>query len=256
MSTDTPQAPPVLRGGRGERLDFAFTPGAGDGSAVVVLGHGVTSAHDRPYLVALAEALGAAGLSCLRFSFAGNGASEGAFVDATISSEVADLGCVLDALAGRRAAYVGHSMGAAVGLLRAVEDPRIAALVSLAGMVRVEAFFERHFGRLVCGRDFLLDRSDCPYDRALRDDALAQGDLVGTAARVRVPWLLVHGTADELVEADDTTAASAACPGHAETVLLAGADHRFSGRLDELCGTVVPWLVRALDVGGARRGGS
>ncbi len=252
MERTSPAPPTSLTGGRGERLDFVFSAGCEGGRTLVVLGHGLTSAHDRPYLTALSDALAAAGLASLRFSFAGNGASEGAFGDCTLSAEVSDLRCVLDALEGWRVAYVGHSMGAAAGLLCADGDPRVRALVSLAGMVRVRAFFQQHFASLVPGRDFLLGRRACPLSQALLDDAHAIGDLLPQAARVTVPWLLVHGTADEWVGEEDSRAAAEACAGHAQQVSLVGADHRFSAEHDALCAAVVPWLTRVMAAEGGQ----
>ena len=110
-----------IRNTQGELLDYAYHPGQGDGRAagLVVIGHGVTGNKDRPFVVALAEGLTAAGIDALRFSFAGNGDSEGRFEDCTISKEVDDLGSVLDAVgaldAGARpVAFIGHSMGGIV----------------------------------------------------------------------------------------------------------------------------------------------
>ena len=40
-----------------------------------------------------------AGIPALRFSFSGNGGSEGRFEDSCITKEVEDLGAVIDALA-------------------------------------------------------------------------------------------------------------------------------------------------------------
>ena len=57
-----------------------------------MIGHGVTGHKDRPFLIALAEGLAAAGLAALRLSFSGNAGSEGRFVDATITKEVPDVG--------------------------------------------------------------------------------------------------------------------------------------------------------------------
>ena len=72
----------------GERLDVSFHHGDKN-DRLVILGHGVTGDKDRPLLVAVAEGLAAAGWSCLRMSFAGNGHSEGDFRAATISKESA-----------------------------------------------------------------------------------------------------------------------------------------------------------------------
>ena len=166
--------PEELRNARGERLDAAWHPGRDSdpgAGRVVVIGHGVTSHRDRPWLIALGDALAAAGVTALRFSFAGNGASEGRFEDATITREVEDLGSVLDALEGRAVAYAGHSMGGAVGVLRAARDERIRALVSLAGMVHVAEFMRRMFGHLSPGADVMLEKPHCPLTQPFLDDA-------------------------------------------------------------------------------------
>jgi pimeloyl-ACP methyl ester carboxylesterase len=232
----------VLRGGlrnaHGERLDHAFVRGRDD--RVVVIGHGLTSAKDRPWSIALADALAAAGIGSLRFSFAGNGGSEGAFADATISKEVEDLGSVLDALGGRRIAYAGHSMGGAVGVLRAARDARIRALVSLAGMVHVAAFMRRLFGHLQPGRDVMLDKPGCPLTQGFLDDAARIGTVLEPGQRIAAPFLLVHGTADELVPVGDSRAMRAASG--AELIELDGVDHRFTGHEAEMAARVVDWL--------------
>ncbi|MBA2355026.1 MAG: alpha/beta fold hydrolase, partial [Acidobacteria bacterium] len=163
---------------QGERLDVSFHPvegaAAGSGaaqvpSAIVVIGHGVTSNKDRPWLVALSEALAAAGVASLRVTFSGNGESEGRYQDATPSKEAGDLASVIDALQRwgvSRIGYAGHSMGGAVGVLCAAEDSRICVLVSLAGMFHVEAFMQRQFGHLAPG-DLMLDKPGCPWNTAL-----------------------------------------------------------------------------------------
>ena len=209
-----------------------------------MLAHGVTAHKDRPWLVALAEALSAAGLASLRLSFAGNGGSEGRFEESVPSKEVEDLGRVLDAVdvwGARRIGYVGHSMGGAIGVLRAAADPRIACLVSLAGMVHVRAFFEAQFGHLPFGAP-MLDKPECPWSAALAEDAARIGSVTAQAARVQVPWLLVHGDADELVPYQDALDARAAAGGRPDLVTLAGVDHRFTGAVPTMVDAVVPWL--------------
>jgi pimeloyl-ACP methyl ester carboxylesterase len=236
----------ALRNARGERLDGVFVPGAPGARELVVIGHGVTSSHDRPWLVELAGALARHGLASLRISFSGNGASQGRFEDATPLKEVEDLGAVLDAADGWRAAYVGHSMGAAVGVLRAARDERVRALVSLAGMLHVARFFETHFAALPFGAP-MLGKARCPWNRALAEGARALGSLEASARAVRVPWLLVHGTADELVPHRDSLDAARVAGPTARVELLEGVDHRFTGAIEPMTRLVAPWLRRAFD---------
>ena len=255
-----------LRNRRGERLEFAWEGWGATGATqasrdVVILAHGVTSSFDRPYLVELGGTLAHARLHALRFSFSGNGGSEGRFEDATLTKEVEDAASVVDALSAAgftRIAWVGHSMGAAVGTLLAARDDRVRALVSLAGMFHVARFFERHFAKLPFGEP-MLGKVKCPWSRALAEDAARIGSLHDAARRVLVPWLLVHGDADEMVPLQDSEEALAAGdPSKRRLVRLAGADHRFRdgvprdvsrGLIPHVVSAVVPWLERLMNEG-------
>lgn len=232
-----------IRNTQGERLDHTFHPGSSDARELMVIGHGVTGNKDRPALIALSEALAAAGIPSLRISFAGNGDSEGRFVDSTITKEVADLGCVLDALDGFRVGYVGHSMGGAVGVLRAASDPRIKTLVSLAGMVDVAQFSERKFGTLTPGTGNMWDKPECPLSQAYVDDMRSIATVLPQAADIGIPWLLVHGTADDVVPLKDSHDALRASHGRAQLLEIDGADHSFTDDGIAVMTTgVIDWL--------------
>ena len=241
-----------IRNTQGELLDYAYHPGQGDGRAagLVVIGHGVTGNKDRPFVVALAEGLTAAGIDALRFSFAGNGDSEGRFEDCTISKEVDDLGSVLDAVgaldAGARpVAFIGHSMGGAVGVLRASADRRIRWLVSLAGMVHTRAFAEREFADVTPDAGCMWEEPDCPLSQVYIDDMAAIDSVVSRGADIAVPWLLVHGTEDDVVPPQDSRDIAAGAP-DAEIVELPGADHVFSDDPAPMVDAVVAWLGRQM----------
>lgn len=228
-----------IRNARGERLDYTLHEGRGEG--LVVIGHGVTGNKDRPFVAALAEGLSAAGLHALRFSFAGNGGSEGRFAECTISKEVDDLGSVLDAVGDRPLCYVGHSMGAAVGVLRASFDRRIGCLVSLAGMVHTRAFAEREFGGVTPDEGCMWDEPDCPLSSAYMRDMAAIGSVVDKGAGVSVPWLLYHGTEDDVVPLQDSQDIAGRAP-RAELVAPRGADHVFSDDAAPMVELVTDWI--------------
>ena len=246
-----------IRNAEGERIDAAWRPAKSDPASagsdpqsapMVVIGHGVTSHWDRPWQTELSAALSQAGIASVLVSFAGNGASEGRFEDVTPTKEVADLGSVLDALQAwgvPRMMYAGHSMGGAVGAIRAAADARIELLVSLAGMFHDRSFMQLTFGHLPYG-GLMLDKPGCVWNRTLEADAVRLGSLTTQAADVRVPWLLVHGDADELVPLQDSLDARDAAGGRPDLVVLAGVDHRFTDAIPAVCDAVVPWLVRHL----------
>jgi len=234
-----------IRNEHGERLDYTFHKG--EGNRIVVIGHGVTGNKDRPALVALAEGLAAAGISALRFSFSGNGESEGAFTDSTITKEVTDLGSVIDALEGYNVCYVGHSMGGAVGVLRAATDERIQALVSLAGMVHTQAFAEREFGDAIPDEGFMWDEPDCPLSQAYMDDMATIDSVAKRASEFAVPWLLVHGTEDDIVPIEDSHDILQFANEDTELLELPGVDHVFSDDgTAVMVEKVVAWIDRNL----------
>lgn len=235
-----------IRNGEGEWIDHVFTPGRDKGKELVIVAHGVTSCHDRPYLVDICDALAEEGIASLRFSFSGNGRSEGRFEDCSISKEVGDLLSVIDALSGWTLAYAGHSMGGAVGVLCAAKDERLSALVSLAGMTEVRAFMDRHFAHLTPAEDCMFEREHARLTAQFLEDARNIHSTAPQAQRVSIPWLLVHGTEDELVPFGDSVLCAEACPEHAILSPVAGADHCFTDRHGDLIESVVPWLVRAL----------
>jgi len=226
----------------GEKLDYSFHPGAEGTRQIVVLGHGVTGNKDRPFVMALAEGLAAAGRHVLRFSFAGNGTSGGRFVDSTISKEVEDLTAVLDALADYEICYVGHSMGGAVGVLATKRDERIKLLVSLTGMVHTQAFAMREFGEVTPGQGCMWDEPDCPLSQAYMDDMAQIGTVVEQGAEIGVPWLLVHGTEDDVVPIEDSRDILVKASDKAELFVIEGADHVFSEHADALVDKVTSWV--------------
>ena len=236
-----------IKNGHGERLDYAFHEGERGAKNIVVLGHGVTGNKDRPFIVALAEGLAAVGIPALRFSFSGNGASEGKFIDSTISKEVDDLCVVLDRLKDYAICYVGHSMGGAVGVLRASEDSRIQLLVSLAGMVHTKAFAQREFGDVTPDEGFMWDEPDCPLSQVYMDDLTQINTVVDRAPQITVPWLLVHGDEDDVVPIEDSHDILERVDGQAQLITLEGASHVFSDEYTPvMVEKVVAWLKTQL----------
>lgn len=229
-----------IRNGAGERIDHTFHPGDRMDS-LVILGHGVTGNKDRPLLVAVANGLSARGWPCLRISYAGNGESEGRFEDSCITKETGDLQSVLDDVPDDvKVAYVGHSMGGAVGVMTAAHDARIRVLVSLAGMTQTAAFAEREFGEVTPGEGFMWDEPEHPLSETYIHDLRSIGSTLAAAADVVQPWLLVHGDADDLVPISDGEEAYAAATSEKEWLPIAGAGHVF----DE---TSYPVIVEAVD---------
>lgn len=238
-----------LKNAIGERLDFAFEVGRERPDVVIVIGHGVTANKDRAWAVALMDAIVQAGFGALRFSFAGNGESEGRFTESCPSKEADDLRAVLKAVhhaGAEQIAYVGHSMGAAVGVLVAAQphpgDAALDALVSLGGMVHTADFALRKFGEQKPGNSLMWDKPECPLSQAFMDDMHKVHSVLPLAERIQVPWYLVHGSADTVVPPEESKAI-AATASHALVEILPDVDHVFTGAAAaDMAARVTRWL--------------
>lgn len=235
---------------RKEKLDYAFHGNPGDKNLIVLIGHGVTGDKDRPWAVALSEALANAGINALRFSFSGNGDSDGEFKESTITKEVDDLVAVIDAVqeAGfSRIAYAGHSMGGAVGVICATKDSRIDFLVSLAGMVHTAKFTKVEFGDQTPDQGFMWDEQDCPLSSAYVNDLTDIDSVLTLGSQIQIPWLLVHGTEDDVVPIEESREIYGQAPDSGSTsnrklVELAGSNHVFADEgLQPMLDAVTHW---------------
>ncbi|MDE2407541.1 MAG: alpha/beta hydrolase [Xanthomonadaceae bacterium] len=155
-----------------------------------------------------ARALRECGIACLRFNFRGVGSSEGSFDDGR--GELDDLRAVV---AWARAQHpdkglwlAGFSFGAWVSLRGAVELGA-EALISIAP----------------------------PVGRSWDFSALALPE---------VPWLVVQGSADEIVDADAVRAWASALPHPPQLVEMPDTSHFFHRKLIDLRG-VLQHCVRA-----------
>ncbi len=242
----TPSFPEELINFDGEKLDFVFHQSASDSRTVIVLGHGVTGHKDRPFLVQIAEGLAAKGLNVLRFSWSGNGESEGEFSASNITKEVRDLDAIIGILisAGYRIAYAGHSMGGAVGVRRAAEDDRIEWLISLAGIVHTASFAQSAFGHLVPEEGLMFDKPGLILPAAYMADLNGLDTLIDEVDQIKVPWLLIHGTNDPVVPHQDSRDAYARATGDKTYVELPGIDHLFEPEaIPRVVKTAADWCL-------------
>ena len=219
-----------IRNPQGEKIDYAYHD-AGS-RAVVVVGHGVTGNKDREFVLALAGGLAAAGVAALRFSFSGNGDSEGRFEDSCPSKEVRDLVAVVDALDGRPVIYAGHSMGGAVGVMCSVHEPRITGLISLAGMVHTAKFAKTEFGDVTPGQGGMWDMPECPLSQIFLDDMNTIDSVIEFGPHVKVPWLLVHGDADDVVPIEESREIFARANEPKELIEIPRCSHVFDAETD------------------------
>jgi len=246
-----------LRGCDGGPLRVDVRSGArpGDARPAIVICHGFKGFRQWGFFPPTAGRLALAGFTAVSFDFSGSGVGEdGETFDEldrwhrqTVSGDLADLGTVVDFAVAQGAPWVGllgHSRGGATALIYASRDSRVRALATWAAVCRYlwwsdeELAHWRHTGRLDVVN--LRTAEVLPVGRDLLDDLETnQGgtlDVLAAAARLRVPWLLVHGSSDESVAPDEAArllAASRSGGGTAQFLSVEGAGHTF--------GAAHPW---------------
>ena len=235
-----------IRNALGEKIDYGFSEGNGQFSDwIVLLGHGVTGNRNRPVIADTAKELNQTGFSVLTFSFSGNGESGGDFRDSCVSKGVEDLKAVMDAVGDKKIAYIGHSMGSAIGVLTAAQDNRIKCLVSLAGMVDTKKFAETEFGDETPDQGCMWEEKSCPLSKAFMTDLCETvGSVIEETDHVNAPWLLLHGSADDVVLPQDSEDVKARLGDRVDHVTIAGADHSFNDHRQQQLEAVVDWLKK------------
>ena len=222
--------------------------------AVLVL-HGFKGFKDWGMFPPFAERLAQAGFTAVSPNLSGSGVDDAGdftlperFGHNTFSAELQDTSRVIDALIRgdlgvpppSTLGVVGHSRGGGIGVLQAAREPRVRALVTWAAISRVERWPEpqRKAWRAAGQTEILNSRTGqiLPLYPDVLDDIernAAALDIGAAAARITVPWLIVHGTQDESVGFSEAESLKAAGRRSARLLPVEGGGHTF--------GALHPW---------------
>ncbi|MDH4045505.1 MAG: alpha/beta hydrolase [Gemmatimonadota bacterium] len=235
--------------------------------AVLVV-HGFKGFKDWGMFPLVAERLARAGFTAVSFNLSGSGVdSDGRiawpdrFGHATYSGDLEDMRRVSAALGDGRLGLaptsilgvLGHSRGGGEAILFAAEEPTVRTLVTWSAISVVHRWRDQEDGWRRTGQiDIRNARTGdvLPLYPDVLDDIGREGpvlDIRAAAARVKVPWLLVHGTADESVpvaEAEALRHAAASNPA-LRYLPVDGAGHTF-GATHPMFG-ITPALAVVLD---------
>jgi dienelactone hydrolase len=222
--------------------------------AVLVL-HGFKGFKDWGMFPRLSERLAQAGLTVVTPNLSGSGVDDAGdfsfperFGHNTFTAEIHDVGVVVDALMQGRLGVpppsslglIGHSRGGGIAVLHAAADPRVRALVTWAAISTVERWpqDQRAVWRSAGRTDVQNARTGqvLPLYTDVLDDMernAAALSIESAARRISVPWLLIHGTADESVPFREAERLVAAASEEARFIPIQGGGHTF--------GAVHPW---------------
>lgn len=267
----------VLQTGHGESItgDLRYTLGR-QSCPIVVICHSFMAFKEWGFFPHLGRKIAEAGFSSFTFNFSWNGVLDSQnritdferFRQNTFSKELRDAEAVIASIsagtlaAGRtdgRIVFLGHSRGGGIAILSASRHREIQALVTLAAISTLDRWTThqkklwRETGSLPLSRG--TSASPLRLGVELLDDLEeheANVNVLAAAARVDVPWLIVHGESDVTVPPKEAVALhTAAGPTKAELIMLRGTGHLFNAAtpdedrystLDHAIGIITRWL--------------
>jgi dienelactone hydrolase len=217
---------------------------------VIVL-HGFKGFMDWGFFPEISRRIAARGMVAVRFNMSGSGIGDDlqnftdleGFARNTYSRELEDLERVREWIASgamhgidvQRAALLGHSRGGGIALLHAAEHGNCRSIVTWAAIPDVDRFDDETRAEWRRRGFVLIHNARTNQDLRIDIGALEdvernreRFDIVAACRRIRVPTLLIHGSADETVSPDAVDKLGAAMdPRIARKLLIDRAGHTF-----------------------------
>jgi dienelactone hydrolase len=241
----------------------------------VIVCHGFKGFAHWAFFPYLARKLADSGLTAITFDFSGSGigrdresfTEQAAFGENTFSRELEDLDLVEDH--ARRMKWIqgrfgllGHSRGGGMAILFAAsEGSNVSSLVTWAAISYpnrwrpedVLTWRKQGYADIANSRTGQVMR----LGTALLDDVELHGknklNIEAAAKKLKVPWLIIHGTADETVPSTEGEHLHSVSRGISTLRLIEGASHAFSAQhplnevppvLEQVVNETVKFFVR------------
>lgn len=181
------------------------------------------------------------GFLAMRFEFSGTNTSDGKFEDKRISKEVKEIKYAIDFLEKeykcKKIVLIGHSTGAINAALYAHKDSRVAKLVLLAGVSKLDEgvrydFTDRQVHDFWKKGHIVYKREEKWYHnmklpKAYYDEFFTL-NIPQAIKKFRRPVLIVHGSHDEAIPLHkDPQELLSFANRPKKLVIVRGADHRF-----------------------------
>ncbi len=218
----------------------------------VVICHGFKGFAHWAFFPYLAQKLAENGLTAITFDFSGSGigadresfTEPGAFAGNTLSRELEDLENLVDYARRRKLiegkfGIFGHSRGGGTAILyTASTDSGVSSLATWAAISYpnrwssedVITWRKQGFAEIQNSRTGQIMR----LDTDLLDDVELHGktklDIAAAAAKIKVPWLIVHGTRDETVPSSEAVRLHSLAPVISTLRLIEGGVHSFDAK--------------------------
>jgi uncharacterized protein len=236
------EAPLIIRG-------EARIPGEARGTVVIC--HGFKGFAHFSFFPYLAEQLAAKGFRAVTFDFSGSGVGEDresftnreAFTHNTYMQELEDLDAVVAEARVRDwiddgYGLFGHSRGGGVAILHAARDTNVRALATWAAIAStnrwppevVAEWRQRGFIDIANARTGEVIPLGIELLREVEQYGETRLNIAAAAAKIEVPWLIVHGEEDESVNVSEGQRLASLAGSRAEWLPLPGVNHSFGGK--------------------------
>ncbi|HYD39882.1 MAG TPA: alpha/beta fold hydrolase [Anaeromyxobacter sp.] len=240
---------PVTIAGDGVTLEGWLFPAESARGTIIFL-HGRNQ--NRSEGLRVAERLVPLGWDVLVYDSRAHGASGGEY--STFGYwERRDLSRVIDSLGAERIVVMGVSLGGAVAIQGAADDPRIDEVISISAFSSMRRVVRERLpafiARLVLSSTFRAAEEM----GAMRVDG---ADTAAAARRVTVPTLVLHGEDDRFVPREHARQIHDALAGPKSLVLVPGAGHGNVLQTEEAWRKIVGWLEGSSPRVARRPGGS
>lgn len=231
--------------GDGVELRGWLFPARPPARGTVIFLHGRNQNRDAGIVVA--RRLVPLGYDVLAYDSRAHGASDGQY--STFGYyEKWDVSRAIDFLGADRVVLAGVSLGSAVAIQAAAEDPRVVGVVAVSSFSSMAEIVRERIPRLVGDRQVRDALREVEQRSGMR---VKDADSVAAARHVSVPVLLLHGDEDEFTPLLHTQQIYAALRGEREIVQVPGAHHADVLRFDAAWEAILAWLPSVRE-GGVR----
>jgi pimeloyl-ACP methyl ester carboxylesterase len=225
---------------------------AGSPLGSVIICHGFKGFAHWGFFPYLARTLAENGLTAITFDFSGSGigrdretfSQPDAFTRNTFSREQEDIESVVDYARRKKIidgkfGLFGHSRGGGMAIIyAAAQDSEVKSLVTWASIGRTNwwtpeeavIWHQRGYAEITNSRTGQVMRlgTDLLEDVELHGNTKL--NIAGAAAKVKVPWLIIHGTGDETVRSIEAERLHELSPRISTLRLVEGANHGFDAK--------------------------